>query len=267
MRIQVGFVQALGVIMLALGAIALAASIIYTSTILAFTGLGLVFWGALLLYIKPEEYTKKRLLEAALSPPLATLNQIIQKLGYKGNATYLPPKYFTNPETTKIYIPKHTDANLPTPEQVQKHENQPIARTTQGILITPPGIQLAKLLEKTLGTTFIKTNLKNLQQQLPREFIENLEIAENLEIHAEDPPTQNTTQNTTIHVKMTRPFYTDASREAEEPSHTASVIGGPICSAIAIALTKATGKPVRITDTKTSADGYTLEATYTIIEE
>jgi hypothetical protein len=41
----------------------------------------------------------------------------------------------------------------------------------------------------------------------------------------------------------------------------------PVCSAIAIAITKATGKPVRITDTKNSEDGNTIEASYEIIEE
>lgn len=251
------------VTMLLLGTISLIASIGYNSSVLAFIGLGLVFWGAVLLYIRPEEYTKKVLLEAALSPSLTTLNQMIRELGYKGDATYLPPKYFANPETTKVYISKHKHRSLPTPEQTQKYENQPIARTTQGMLLTPPGIQLSKLLEKSLGTTFIRTDLKNLQQNLPRLFIENLEIAENLEIRAED----DMTKSTTIHAKITKPFYADTFKEAEEPSQLTGSIGGPICSAIAIAITKATGKPVRITDTKSSEDGNTIEASYEIIEE
>ena len=248
---------------LALGLIALAISIVYASSILAFIGLGLTFWGAILLYIRPEEYTKKVLLEAALSPSLATLNQMIQEFSYKGDVTYLPPKYFADPETTKIYVSKHKDTSLPTPEQIQKYENQPVARTPQGMLLTPPGIQLSKLLEKSLGTTFIRTDLKNLQQNLPRLFIENLEIAENLEIRTED----NITKSTTIYAKITKPFYADTFKEAEEPSQLTASIGGPICSTIAIAITKATGKPIRITDTKSSEDGNTIEASYEIIEE
>ena len=262
--------------MLLLGTISLIASISYNSSILAFIGLGLVFWGAVLLYIRPEEYTKKVLLEAALSPSLATLNQMIRELGYRGDTTYLPPKYFANPETTKIYISKYKDTSLPTPEQVQKYENQPIARTTQGMLLTPPGIQLSKLLEKSLGTSFIKIDLKNLQQNLPKLFIENLEIAENLELQAENDVTQrkedypaSPTQmkSTTVHAKITKPIYGDIFKEAEEPSQITVSIGCPICSAIAIAITKATGKPVRIVDTKRSEDGNTIEASYEIIEE
>ena len=263
MRIEVGFAQAPGIIMLILGTIALVASTISTSTILAFIGLGLAFWGAILLYIRPEEYTKKVLLEATLSPSLTTLNQMIQEFAYKGDVTYLPPKYFADPETTKIYISKHKDTSLPTPEQVQKHENQPVARTPRGMLLTPPGIQLSRLLEKSLGTTFIRTDLKNLQQNLPRLFIENLEIAENLEIRAED----DMTKSTTIHAKITKPFYADTFKEAEEPSQLTGSIGGPICSAIACALAKATGKPITIDKEEQSQDGKTTRIQYHMVEE
>jgi hypothetical protein len=261
MIIRINSIDLVMVTMLLLGTISLIASIGYNSSQLAFIGLGLVFWGAILLYIRPEEYAKKVLLEAVSSPSLTTLNQMIQELGYKGDATYLPPKYFANPETTKVYISKYKHRSLPAPEQIQKYENQPVAKTPQGVLLTPPGIRLSKLLEKSLGTSLITTDLKNLQQKLPNVFIENLEIAENLEILAED----DMTKSTTIHAKITKPFYTDTFKEAEEPSRLTGSIGGPICSAIAIAITKATGKPVRIVGTRSSEDGNTIEASYEII--
>ncbi len=264
------------VTMLLLGTVSLAVSISYNSSILAFIGLGLVFWGAVLLYIKPEAYSKRTLLEAVSSPSLITLNQMIQELGYKGDATYLPPKYFTDPETTKIYIPKQKSEILPSPEQIQIYEKQPVARTTQGILLTPPGIQLSKLLEKSLGTTFIKTDLKSLQEKLPKLFIEDLEIAENLEIQAENDPTERKkdypasatqTKNITIRAKMTKPIIGTVLKDAEGSSQLAGSIVSPVCSAIAIALTKASGKPVRIADIKSSDDGNIVEATYEVIED
>jgi hypothetical protein len=260
--------------MLLLGTISLVASIGYNSSILAFTGLGLVFWGAVLLYIKPEEYAKKTLLEAALSPSLTTLNQMIQELGYKGDATYLPPKYFTDPETTRIFVSKHKYTSLPTPEQIQPYENQPVAQTAQGLLLTPPGFELSKLMEKSLGKSFIKTDLESLQQNLPKIFIEDLEIAENLELQADtfntkEGATAYVTQvrNTTVHATITKPFIRNKLEEAEQTSQITSSILSPICSAIAIAITKATGKPVRITDTMSSEDGNVIEASFEILEE
>jgi hypothetical protein len=264
------------VAMLLLGMVSLAVSIGYNSSILAFIGLGLVFWGAVLLYIKPEEYTKKALLEALLSPSLMTLDKIVRDLDYKGDATYLPPKYFTDPETTKIYIPKQKSLILPAPEQIRIYENQPVARTTQGILLTPPGIQLSKMLEKSLGTTFIKTDLKTVEEKLPKLFIEDLEIAENLEMEAEnnstegkanDPASATQTKNIAIRAKITKPIIGTMSKGSEGSSQLSVSIVSPICSAIAIALTKASGKPVKIADIKSSDDGNIVEATYEVIED
>jgi hypothetical protein len=276
MRVKFGLTP-IGITVLALlllGAVSLTVSIGYDSSILAFIGLGLIFWGAILLYIKPEQNVSKTLLEATLSPSLTTLNQMIQDLGYKGDTTYLPPKYFANPDTTKIYISKYKNTSLPTPELIQPYENQPVTRTTQGLLITPPGIQLSKLMEKSLGTTFIKTDLKDLEQKLPKIVIEDLEIAENIEIQEENNPTNGKedpavssteTKNILINTKITKPIYKDVFKD-DDSSQIAGTIGSPVCSAIAVALTRATGKPVRITNTRSSEDGNTIEVTYMIIE-
>jgi dihydroorotase-like cyclic amidohydrolase len=67
-------------------------------------------------------------------------------------------------------------------------------------------------------------------------------------------------KNAAIHAKITRPADGLAFKES-------SSMDCPICSAIAIAITKATGKPVRIVDIKTSEDGDIVEADYMIIEE
>jgi hypothetical protein len=261
--------------MLVLGTVSLVASIGYNSSILAFIGLGLVFWGAVLLYVKPEEYTRETLLEAALSPPLRALNQMILIMGYKGDATYLPPKYFTDPEATRICVSKYKYASLPTPEQIQPYEDQPLTRTAHGLLLTPPGFELSKLLEKSLGKSFIKTDLESLLQNLPKIFIEDLEIAQNLELQKENG-TSNTkkdntvsltpVKNTTVHARITKPIIRNTIKEAEGSQITSSILF-PLCSAIAIAVTKATGKPVRITDTKSSEDGNVLEANFEIVEE
>ncbi len=264
MRVTIRPVGSAILAMLLTGIISLAVSVGYDSSVLAFIGLGLVFWGAIFLYIRPEEYVRKALAEAALAPSLTTLNQMIQDLGYKGDTTYLPPKYFANPDTTKMYISRYKYASLPTPELIQQYENQIVAETTQGLLTTPPGIRLSELMEKSLGTTFIKTSLEELEQKLPKVVIEDLEVAENLEIARARYIEGG---NITIYAKITKPIYRSMSKDAEEPSQTTNIIGDPVCSAIAIALAKASGKPVRITNAQSSEDGNTLEATYMLIED
>jgi len=261
--------------LLGVGAAALITSIVYVSSILAFIGLSLVFWGAILLYIQPEEYTKKAILEAAVLPSLATLNQLMQELDYKGKAVYLPPKYFENPEANKIYIPKQKHGKPPTPELILKQESQLFIKNPQGILLTPPGAQLTKLFEKTLETSFTKVDLEYLQQNLPKLLIEDLEIAENLEIETKNRKAAKEitgsvslieTTRDTIHVKITNSILQDIWKEDRKLSHLYSKIGCPICSAIACTLTKATGKPVTIERIQPSQDGKIIEADYRVLK-
>ena len=168
-----------------IGATVLLTSIIYSSSILAFIGLGLMLWGALLLYIRPEEYTKKVILDSAVISSMLNLNQIIQELNYKGKAIYLPPKYLKDPQASKVYISKQEDGKLPNPSLTLKYKNQIFFQKPQGILLTPPGAQLSRLFEKRLDTNFTKTDLNYLAQNIPKLIIEDLEIAENIEIETE----------------------------------------------------------------------------------
>jgi hypothetical protein len=238
-------------VLIVCGVISLIVSIIYVSSILAFVGLGLTFWGALLLYLKTQDYPQK-LLETSILPSLNTLKQLIQELNYKGNPVYLPPKYFENPETTKIYISKNKRASLPEPEEIQRSENSLFVKNSQGILLTPPGEELTKLFEKTLEKSFTKLDLKSMEQNLPKLFIEDLEIAENLEFQMKED---------SVHLKFTNSIYKDLT----SLPHVLDKIGGPICSAIAIAITKAAGKPVMIENIEISKDGKTTKAKFRIL--
>jgi hypothetical protein len=124
------------------GAIALFTSIIYTSPILTFICLGLLFWGIILAYVRTEEYVKKALLDATVASQVATLNEIIQDMECEGNALYLPPKYFTDPEVNKVYIPKQRGAILPIPEQTHKQDPKfliEVVEEPQGLILTPAG--------------------------------------------------------------------------------------------------------------------------------
>jgi len=226
-------------------------SIVYNSSILAFMGLGLAFWGALLLYLKTQEYAHK-LLDTSVLPSLHTLNQLIRELNYKGNPVYLPPNYFEDPEATKIYISKQKEAGLPKPEEIQRNESRLFVKNSEGILLTPPGAELTKIFERTLETSFTKLDLNSLEQNLPKLFVEDLEIAENLEFQIKED---------SVHLRITNSIYKDL---ANLP-HVLDKIGGPICSAIACAITKAAGKPVIIEKIETSEDGKTTDAKFRLL--
>jgi hypothetical protein len=240
------------------GIIALFASIISTSSILAFIGLGLLFWGIILTYVRTEEYTKKILLDTTTSSQQATLNHIMQELQYKGDAIYLPPKYFTNPETNKAYIPEQKNAHLPGPEHIQEHEQDFLIEKPDGILFTPPGAELSKLFEKTLKTSFARVDLRYLQQNLPKLFIEDLEIAQDFEME---------TENNKILVKIKNSVYSTTDMTTEQGLSAYSTLGSPLSSAIACTLAKATGKPIIIETQQTSEDGRYVIIEYSTLDE
>ena len=257
-RRKTSLTKATGWTMLGLGAAALIGSILYVSQILAFTGLGLIFWGAILTYIQTEEYIKENLLDTTVLPSLVTLNEIIQELDYKGKAVYLPPKYLKDPEANKAYIPKQKDGKLATPEQTQEQETRLFMENPQGMLLTPPGAELTKLFEKTLETSFTRIDLQYLQKNMPRLFIEELEIAKNFEMEAE---------KNKVYVRIENSTYKNLTKKAANLSNLYESLGCPLSSAVACALAKATGKPIVIENQQTSEDGKNMEIEYRILEE
>jgi len=246
----------IGYILLSFGIISLISSILYESSILAFIGLGLTFWGALLLFIRPTKLVKADLLDSTAISSLKTINHIISNSNCKGKAIYLPPKYLKNIKGATVFIPSKKETILPSIEETAKEKI--FLENPSGMCITPPGLALTNLFEKELKTNFLTTDITYLQNNLPKLFIEDLEIAENFEMN---------TENDTIHVKITETIYKNICKETRKLSKISNSIGCPLCSSIAIALTRATGKPITIEKTEISEDNKTIETYYRIIEE
>lgn len=242
---------------LSFGGLALIGSIFYSSQILAFIGLGLVFWGFILNYIQTEEYVKESLLNATTISLLSTLNQLITELGYKGKAIYLPPKYLKDPEDNKAFIPKNEILKLPTLEQEQEKDKLFI-ENPQGLLVTPPGSELSKLFEKILETSFTRVDIQYLQLNMPKLFIEDLEIAQNFEMIIE---------NNLIKVKMEKTAYQNLIKASDKFANIHQILGCPLTSAIACALVKASGKPITIEKQELDKEDGTFEIEYHIMEE
>jgi hypothetical protein len=272
MRISINLPRAIGLMLLLLGAAGLLVSIIYSSSIVAPIGLGLIFWGIIMFYIQSEEYVKKTVLNSTSTTLLTSLDEMLRSLDYKGKAIYLPPKYLNDAQSTKVYIPKLQNVALPSPDVTQELEMQPTPKNAQGVLVTPPGSELAQLLETELGTSLLRIGLKDLPQRLPKALIEDLEVMTDCDIQTS---TDNTTEKSieaqtnqnTILVRFTTTAFKETCREATRLSMIFSNIGCPLSSVFAIAFVKATGKPISITAQNVSEDGEKNETEYTIVEE
>lgn len=270
MRKKKSFPKVVGLTLVLIGATSLLVATIYASSVPALIGLGLVFWGIILTYIQPDLYIKKTVLDSISTTLLVNLDETLMKFEYEGKAIYLPPKYLNDPESIKVYVPKQKTGILPPPDSTQKLETQPLDGSTQGLLVIPPGTGLARLLETTLGTSFIRTDLKTLEQRLPKALVEDLEIMTDCEIQSSS--TQQAHEGSqidqnTILVKFTTNAYKETCKRATQLPMIFSNIGCPLSSALAIAFAQATGKPITIKKQKTSENGETNETEYAISEE
>ena len=267
-------IRLIGWIFLAFGILVLASSVLFSSTILAFIGLGFAFWGPLLLYVSPEKYIRKTLFESSLIPYLECLNQIITEMKYLGNGVYLPPKYLKDFDKCKILISKSKDFTLPSPEIIQKKSNNIFLRNPKALLLYPHGLSLTELFEKKLGTSFTRVNFEYLQQNLPKLLVQDLEIAEDLQIEKENSllPTSKSHLNhtgnkeyETFNVRITNSIYEEASRRLDF-SDIYGKFGSPLCSAIACSFAKAVGKAIIIKEVNFSSNGKIVDACFQSLE-
>jgi hypothetical protein len=246
-----------GYILLLYGAMAIASSIFYTSSILAFIGLGLTFWGVLFLFVRPVRYVKSSLLASTSFSSLVTIDRVIADLNYKGKGIYLPPRYLKGLKEGTVFVSSEKDTTVPTVEEVAKEKV--FLKNPAGICLTPSGLDLANLFEMELGADFAKVDLNYLQDNLPKLFIEGLEIANDFEMNVHD---------NLIHVKITESVYKDFCNEVRTKlSNVCRSFGCPLCSSIACALTRSTGKPIIIERIEPSTYGKVVEAYYRILEE
>jgi len=218
---------------------------IQTSTIMAFIGLGLTFWGGLLLYITPSKHVPVELLNASTTSTLATIEKILTESNLTRKGIYLPPKYLKDFESSLAFIPFRAYQSLP----IGTYEPKLYSGNPNGIFLIPPGMALLKLFEKKLGTTFTRTDLNFLQNNLQKLLVEDLEIAEKAEIKID---------GNIVIVEITNHVFNEVCQETKKLPRIHESIGCILSSGIACALAKVTGIPVIIENEEQSHNGKTM---------
>ena len=240
-----------GYTMIATGILSLAFSVYASSTILVFMGLGLTFWGALLLFIRPQKYVRSVLMDSTALSSLRTIDRIMTDLGYLEKGIYIPRG---NPERAVVFVPSEPFGRIPKAKEI---EDQTFIKNPKGIAMVPPGLALANLIEKELGVDLRKCSLEALSERLPKLLIEDLEMAQNFEMHVNGDE---------VRFKFDESIYSDFCHKLSISTRVCAGLGCPICSAMACVLAISTGRPVSFEGDKYSADGKSLESTYRILE-
>jgi hypothetical protein len=238
-----------GFFLLGVGMVVLVASIVFASTISAFIGLGLTFWGMLALFIQPKRYVKSDLMNATAISSLRTVDKMMQVMGYGEKGVYIQAG---DSDRAIVFVPSEPFSMIP---EVSDVEDKTFLSNPKGLLVPPPGLALAALIENKLGFKLKNCGIEALVRSLPKVLVEDLEIVRDVEIEV---------NKDTVRFKLYDSIYSDFCSEVRETSRRCG-LGCPMCSALASILTIATGRPVLYEEDRTSGDHKITESVYKLI--
>jgi uncharacterized membrane protein len=238
-----------GFFLLGVGMVALVAAVVFASTISAFIGLGLAFWGMLAFFIQPTKYVKSDLMNATAISSLRTVENMMQVMGYGEKGVYIGAG---DSDKVVVFVPTEPFSMIP---EVSEIEGKTFLSNPKGLLVPPPGLALAALIENKLGFKVKNCGLQTLVEALPKVLVEDLEIVKDVEIEL---------TKDTVRFKLYDSIYTDFCSEVRETTRRCG-LGCPMCSALASILTLATGKPVLSEEDKVSDDRRITETVYKLI--
>jgi hypothetical protein len=247
-RKKLQFSQLVGYLLLGIGFVTLTASVLFTSSILAFAGLGLALWGMLAFFIQPGKLVQSDLMNATSQSSLKTIENMMVGMGYSEKGVYLP----AGDAKAVVFVPSEPFSMLPESSVI---EGKTFIKDPQGMVVVPPGLALANLIEKKLGFTLKNCGVEDVVRALPKVLVEDLEIVRDVEIEV---------TGDRISFKLIDSIYADFCKEMRDTSRRCG-LGCPMCSALACILTIASGKPVLFDEDELSEDKRTTYSTYELL--
>ena len=246
-----------GYVVTFVGAAVLAGSMVFSSSVWAIIGLVLTFWGILFFFLTPTSLVKADLLDSASYSLLENVYRLVSEFGLKGKGVYLPTRYLEDLSGGLVFIPAKDEVYVPTIDEVGKARDRVLVKNPSGVCLVPSGVALVNLFERELGVSFAKVDLEYLERNLPKVLVEDLEIAEDFELSVEGGR---------VHVRIEGSVYKDLCDEVRRLSRVCGSFGCPLCSSIACALARASGRPVVMDGNEFSRDGKVMDVYYRVLE-
>ena len=253
-KIKIDTMRTSSLSMIFLGGAVLIISTAFSSSLLTTVGLGFVIWGIIMIYVRKEDPFKENLLAATVMPSIETLHKVLKDNGYLGSAVYLPERYSGNAEV-RVYVSRQKNSGVPLPMWKKILEEKGFAQRdkTEGVLLTPPGADLARIFGEMLHTSFAQVGLPFLQKNLPILFVEELEIAEYFEMKTAGEKICVVVGESTL-VQMLNEKVGEFGK-----------LGCPFSSAIACLLAKAMDRAVVLEESRTSDDKMIVNIEYSLM--
>jgi hypothetical protein len=250
------------VLLLLLGILSLIFSINYESRIWTLIGLGLIFWGVFFLLAQPAASGDSGLLCNTVISAYLTIERLINEFNHKGQSYYMPPYprdvylpgYLKNLKDAVVFISSEEDSTMPSLEELAKGKF--IAADSKGVLVTPPGLGILTQIEEEFQIDFAKIGLTELCEILPLVILRDLNLAKGMAMELNEDH---------VSLKIVDSLYKNLYNTRSLKSM--DILGCPIGSAVACALSKTSGRSVTILKQQVSPDGSAIEVIYQITKE
>jgi hypothetical protein len=235
-------------------------AIIFEMQITALIGLGLVFWGGVFALTRSGKYVETSLLDESAKTAYTTIDRMMNDFNYGQQGYYIPaypfdsnlPEYLQNLRQSVVYISDSFDGKPSVDELVVGK----FISKNGGLYIISPGFAIIGQIEKELKLDFTETSLQELCDVLPKCFNEMF----NLSRFSELILTPNG-----AYFKASGLIYESLYR-SESQLKSVSVLGCPVVSAVACALSKASGKVVFIKEYTSSPINCGVHVTFEFIQ-
>ena len=236
--------RATGVALLIISAFFLSLAYVTRYIVFEVTSILALFLGVIFVLSGVEPYVKLRVANKAVASPLYTLCDLLSHLGVDGKGIYMPT---AEGDSVKIFLPKSRSGSLPKINEATSG----MVVLENGFILPPVGNSLLQLYEEELGDVR-NFDFDYLKEWLPRVLVEALNIAEKSEI---------TQDGEDIQVRLTASSFSGLCQN-KEVVQICRVVGCPLISSIAEAISKNTGRVVYYINCAYNPSTRVTEATY-----
>jgi hypothetical protein len=241
----------LGLIVTTIGAGCLTISYLSSSLILTFIGLGLTLWGLLLFYILPSRSIPRKVFDVLTFSMLRSIDAIVDELYHGQSVVHFYHANRNGLAQGYIYFSSRPSGAV---RNYVHFNSQEISQSDfNGTFIFSPSQGLLDLFERELNVNLARIDFSFLQRTLPDILVEELKLVDYFLIEANDD---------TFVIRFSGEPSAHLCRLINERSKIGYRIGCPVCGVLALALSKSTGRPIRIKQTITENDGVNISTVY-----
>ena len=241
----------LGLGVTSIGATCLIISYLSSSTILTFIGLGLTLWGLLLFYISQPRSIPGKVFGILSFSMLSSIEAFVNEFYHGKSAVHFYHANRNGLAQGYIYFVQKPIGALHNYAQLN---NQEISQNDLNVTFIPsPSQGLLDLIERELNVDLAKVDFPFLERTLPDILVEELKLVDYFLIEANDD---------TFAIRFSGEPSAHLCRLINEKSKIGYRIGCPVCSVLALILSKSTGRPIIIKQTIPEGDDSTIRTVY-----